>query len=372
MENEATHEPGGGSEAFQTLDDYADEFYDEVLTRYNNSKPRGPIIKMISRAKPKLSKCSPGSIRGIATLLVTLLQEKYARKNNVENLDALHQALKWNLAVDEENLEVHARIATTLWMKYQDCSPESLDEVTAVLSDFVAKVDRLISPFVEGPQERHSGRSEASSSKEATHSDPTAILLSYSPDAVKSMNLARMVCLFIHEDRYFKAKKYTVTALDDLIAQAEAAVLYFEASKRLGLKDTGGHSKGQLAHAEKLLSRALTARIFRYSSWKALGSTLQNCSHVGFVPPPASDSPSTSSVMTQLDKAALSSISIKNVYEEVRLTPGTKQIRLLDLHPGRSEEGTVCTLRVVDLETLQVYEVRDLSSSLVCQSHLLT
>ena len=76
--------------------------------------------------------------------------------------------------------------------------------------------------------------------------------------------------------------------------------------------------------------------------------------------------------MTQLDKAALSSIPIKNVYEEVRLTPGTKQIRLLDLHPGRSEEGVVCKLRVADLETLPVYEVRNLSFSLVFRSYLLT
>ncbi|PMD38060.1 hypothetical protein L207DRAFT_431857, partial [Hyaloscypha variabilis F] len=30
--------------------------------------------------------------------------------------------------------------------------------------------------------------------------------------------------------------------------------------------------------------------------------------------------------------------------------------RLLDLHPGRSEEGVMCKLRVADLETLPVYE----------------
>jgi hypothetical protein len=364
MGNDATNEPGGGSEAFQILDDYADEFYDEVQTLYNSSEPHDSIIDMISRAKLKLSKCSTASTRGIAALLVVLLRKKYAGETNFENLDALHQALKWNLAVDEENLELQARAAATLWLKYENYSPERLDEVTAVLSDFVAKVDRLISPFVERPQERNSGRSEELSSKEATHSNPTAILLSYGPDTIESMDMARMACLYIHEDQYFKAKKYTVTALDDLISQAEAAVLYFEASKRPGLEDTGGYSKGQLTYAEKLLSRALMARLFRYSSWKALGSTLQNGSHVGLVPPPASDSPSTSSVMTQPDEVALSSLSIKDIYEKVRLTPGTKQIRLLDLRPGQSEEGTVCTLRVVDLETLPVYEVRTCSRPL--------
>jgi hypothetical protein len=278
--------------------------------------------------------------------------------------------------VDKENLQVHARLGICVYNKYQVYSQDCLDTAIAILSCLAAKADQLLNSLLEATdrkalpaasnaisQKSDTGRTEASTSVEVARPDQVKNLLFYNPRTVELVYDIYNCLVLALEDRYLQSQEYNNSALDDLIVHTERAVAFLSTGEQLGLGKTK-HDIDNLGFVGNALSRALMARLFRYSR-RAPVPVLGTSSAVGVLQLPPSCTPlSTTGMTTQCNNLGLSPVSGESIYEKTSLTPGTKHIRLLDLHPGVPDETVVCTLRITDLETRPEYEVSRLIQGL--------
>jgi hypothetical protein len=374
--------------AFRTPNDRADFLYDETLFLLSQSStPSGTTINhaiaLIERAKAELKTCSPATVRRHAAQLAYLWGEKYENEQTLDNLNGCYKALKWNLEVDDENLQVHAKFGFSLYYKSQIYSEDCMNAALAIFSRLAAKADQRLSSLLEAmnrkvspaasnvvSQENNTRRTKAPTSIEVARLDPINNPLFDSPKTARLVCAARSCLVFSLEDQYLESREYRNSALDDLIAHAEPAVAFLSACEQLGLLGETEQKIDNLSIVESALSRALMARLFRYSS-RASVPALVTSSAAGQLPL-LRTSLSTTEMTTRLTNLALHPVSKENIYKKSRLTLGRKHIRLLDLHPGAPDEAVLCTLRIVDLEARPEYEVSRLIQRFSAPFHRLT
>lgn len=369
MAHNATTSLMSDHQTLQTSDEYANSLYQEaiLLNKYSTTNPRDQIIAIFENAKPKLQSCSPASVRKIAAFLVYLTGQKYADNQTSQNLDAQLKAMEWNLTLDKDNLDIEASIGNQLFNKYEH-GWGSLDDAIEAFERLANKVDRVINDYLEDSNEKRNaaeGHSTLPTSSSEIRERSSAGEIAR-PKFDNSVFMARLLYVFMLDDKYNKADKYSAKALDDLIHGSEAAVRFYETAE---LDDIGEQAENdkRVACAATLLKRALMARLFRSSSQESLlpfeqtSSDLRISKHSLKLESPASI------MANRLGNMSIEPPNPGVIYEKTPLVSGTKQIRLLDLHPGGPEEDLLCTLRIVDLYSQPKYEVRHLSMFLATQ-----
>jgi len=292
------------------------------------------LTKVLAAQQTQLH-CGPTAATAME-LLMELLERKMDQKSGINHLTKLIEAARAHL-----ELVAPAKPSTTLGKLGIVCAQhyhltedrDILLEAIENLQQYLKKADDsdvVASPVGEAAQVLDPSQARSpgpGSSNEYCHSRPNETDGSKSPQGLYlSARLAVVKCL---QEAYRIEKEADI--LNQLIFECDYSLKVFSSS--------GSHHR----EIQQILNFAIMQRYFRRT---ASDLEPQQFSPTG-VSPTAAVLPTVTSDMS----AHPTSLSIsESLYNTHKLSQWRKEVRLLELHPGKQKDPIICTLEISDLD----------------------